>query len=325
MAKDVVYTNGIIAVRETALLGPKLIKMCSMSADEAFRFLIDGGFGRGASAHSVYEYENLLISDETELNDFVREYAPSVAEKAYFSAPRDFHNAKALIKAKFTGADAAKMLAPDGLVSSEVIFDCVESGDFTPLYKELKETCEEAVKLFTAENGGEVSGADIGVLFERAKYRYLLSACKRNAFLKKLVIKKADMTDILSAFRSATVEAALKNSLAVGKIKSEQIEALFAEDGSKAIELFEKTPYGDFVKECVRARSEGRPLTDAEKNIDNLETDVLAEGRYELKAAEPFIYYVLRRRAENGNLRIIFVCLLAGLSESEIRKRLRAV
>ena len=47
--------------------------------------------------------------------------------------------------------------------------------------------------------------------------------------------------------------------------------------------------------------------------------------KYELKNTQPFLYYVYRRRIENANVRILFVCLLAGLSETDIKKRLRSV
>ena len=138
MAKDAVYTNGVIAAKETSLLGAKVIKLCEGSAEDAFRTLSESGFARGASARSVFEYEKLLYADERDLDGFVREYAPTNAEKAYFLAPRDFHNAKALIKAKYTGVQPDKMLASDGLFLSSEISRCVEENDFSPLCGELK-------------------------------------------------------------------------------------------------------------------------------------------------------------------------------------------
>ena len=46
MAKDLAYLNGVIAVKETYLLGSKLLKFCEASADEVFRSLSECGFGR---------------------------------------------------------------------------------------------------------------------------------------------------------------------------------------------------------------------------------------------------------------------------------------
>lgn len=324
MAKSVLYTNGVIAARETGLLGNKLIKMCEMSAEDAFRTLTESGFAKSAQVKSVFEYESLLYADERELDDFVREYAPSDCEKIYFCAPRDFHNAKAAVKAQYAGGTLKDMLAPDGLIPAETICRCVKDGDYVPFYPELKDAVEEAVKLFTDGDGGLVSGAEIGVMFERAKYRYLLSACKRNLTLKRFLTLKCDMTDILSAMRSESAEQAVKNALFAGKVSEKMLVSLFEGDG-KAREAFKKTDYADFVGLCLNARAEGKPLTAAELVRDNVEIDYLEKRKYELKAKEPFIYYVLRRAAENSNLRIIFVCLTAGLKDNDIKRRLRAL
>ena len=66
-------------------------------------------------------------------------------------------------------------------------------------------------------------------------------------------------------------------------------------------------------------------MTEAERELASLEFDFLDVKKYELKATQPFLYYVFRRRAENQNVRIVFACRLAGLGEQEIKRRLRAV
>lgn len=324
MAKDVAYTNGVIAAKETGLLGSKLLKLCENGAEDAFRSLSESGFGKGAVAHSAFEYENLLAADLRDLDEFIREYAPTTAEKVYFLAPRDFHNAKAVLKAKYAGEDEKKMLAPEGLVSVEELIRRADENDFNGLPEELKKACENTVAIFSDESKS-ATGAEIGVIFERAKYKYLSSVCKCNRLLKLFVTRKTDMTDILSAFRAKTPEYALNNALFAGKITEKQILSIFSDDGEKTVSAFENTPYKEFVRECVDARQTGRPLTAAEKIKDDVEIDCLATRKFELKAKEPFIYYVLRRKAENDNLRIIFVCLMARLDETEIKARLRAV
>lgn len=323
MAKDVLYTNGVIAAREPSLLGGKLLRLCETTAEEAFKSLTESGFGRGADAVSVHEYEKLLAADARAVDEFIREYAPTNAEKAYFLAPRDFHNAKALIKAKHTGAELSPMLAPDGLFTVGEIDECVKSGDYSPLYPELSSALELAEKAFAESESA--SGAEIGAIFERACFKYLLNACKGNGLLKKFVAARADMTDILTAMRSQTPEYAATNYVGGGKLGTKDLEVLFCGDAQKAVEYFEKTPYAEFVKLCFAAKEEGKPLTAAEKALADLEYEYLSERKYELKSRQPFIYYVLRRRAENANLRIIFVCLLAGMDENYIKSRLRAV
>jgi len=325
MRKSLDYINGVIAAKEVNLLGEKISKLCDLSAEDAFRAVSEGGFGKGADAVSVYEYEKLLYADERDLDEFIREYAPTNAGNAYLLSPRDFHNAKAILKAHYLNADVRKMLAPDGLLSVEKITECITEENYEPLGKELSSACEKAAALFKEETAESASGAEVGTIFERAMYARLKSACSKNLMLKKLIAKRSDMTDILTALRSKTPEYAANNYVLCGKLTAQQLENLFSEDEEKTGHALDGTGYEKFLEICLEDKRKGLPMTRAELIRDNLETDFLAERKYELKRAQPFLYYVLRRRAENANLRIIFVCLLAGMGESEIRKRLRGV
>ena len=73
------------------------------------------------------------------------------------------------------------------------------------------------------------------------------------------------------------------------------------------------------------ATAAAMPLTAAERIAESYEAELLAARRYDLKRSQPFLYYVFRRRAENANVRILFVCLLAGMREADVKRRLRAV
>ncbi|MCD8372111.1 MAG: V-type ATPase subunit, partial [Clostridia bacterium] len=167
MAVDSLFTNGIIAAREKYLLKDKLLRMCEVSADEAFRMLAESGFGKDVTVSSVYEYEKLILADSRDIDSFIREFSPSAAEEQYLLAPRDFHNAKALVKAERLGADAGPMLAPDGLIPAEDIKACLKSGDFSPLPAELKNAVLNAREYLSQ---GEAYGAETGAIFDKALY-----------------------------------------------------------------------------------------------------------------------------------------------------------
>ncbi|MDE7296074.1 MAG: V-type ATPase subunit [Clostridia bacterium] len=325
MAKNLLYTNGVIAAREKYLLKDKIFKLCDLGAEEALRVVSESGFGKGAEAASVYEYEKLVSADEAAIDAFIREYAPSRAEAAYLLSARDFHNAKAAVKARFLNLSTENMLAPAGLIPVGVIVDCVNSGEYAPLGKVLSEAVKEASALFSEESEATASGAEIGIIFEKALYRHLHETCARNGLLKKLLTTKADMTNILTALRSGEEEYAAKCYLSGGKLTEKQLASLFNEDPEKAIKAFEGTPYYDFVKKCITDKAAGLPLTTAERICESYETEYFTAKKYELQKNQPFLYYVFRRRAENSNVRILFVCLLAGMKDSEIKRRLRAI
>ena len=319
MAKDLLYTNGVIAAREKYLLNDKILKLCDSDAEEALRVISESGFGKGAEVDSVYAYEQLVAADEAAIDEFIREYSPSRAEAEYLLSPRDFHNAKAAVKAHYLNLEVEKLLAPEGLIPVSIILNSVKEKDYSRLGKTLGEAVNEAAKLFEER---EVSGAEIGIIFEKALYKHLSEVCSKNSLIKKLLSAKADMTNILTALRSAEAEYAAKSYVSGGKLSEKVLCGIFSEDNERALK---GTPYDGFYKKCLSDKSAGLPLTSAEKVCESYETEFFAAKKYDLQKSQPFLYYVFRRRAENSNVRILFVCLLAGMREHEIKARLRAV
>ncbi len=323
MSKDVLYTNGVIAVKETALLGAKLFKLSEGTAEEAFRALKEGGFGHGAEAESVFETEKLIAADERDICAFVRQYAPNNAVLEYFLTPYDFHNAKAVFKAEKLGQDSADMLAPEGLLTYAQLEDAVKNNNYSAFCDELKEAFEEAEGLYSNEEGAAVSGAEIGRIFDSAAYKRLFKTCGKFGVLKKLLTARVDMINILTFLRSQTPEYAEVFYVQGGKLGLETLKTLFDEDGEKAAHALDNTDYADFLKLCLEEKSAGLPMTEAERYSESFELDFLAKNKYELKRSEPFLYYVFRRKAENANVRILTGGLLAGMDERGIKRRLR--
>ena len=325
MAKDFTFTNGVIAVKEKSLLQDRILKLCDTGAEEALRTLTECGFGKGADVNSVYEFEKLISADSQAIDGFIREYAPSQTELEYLFAARDFHNAKAVVKAHCLNTEVESMLAPEGLIPVAQITQCVSEAKFSSLGKILGEATAKAYAALTDTENKGVSGAEIGVIFERALFEYLFSVCGKNRTLKKLLTAKADMTNILTALRSESYDEAEKFFIEGGNLKKEQLEKLFEQDTEKRSRALHGTPYADFLALCLADKGAGLPLTQAERVMESYEAKFFSARKYELDKREPFLYYVFRRRAENANVRILFVCLLAGMGEREIKARLRAV
>ena len=297
-----VYTNGVIAVKEKSLLGEKLLRFAEMSAEEVFRALSESGFGAGAGTGS-FDGELLCRAEEDALDGFIRTYAPSRAIETYLLAPRDFHNLKALVKAKLLGTDAAPMLAAEGLHSASELAELLEQG------------------AFSFELSEQPTGAEIGAAIDKALYAYLFQKCRGAAVLKKLLVGKVDRLNILTALRASDREFAESLYLAGGKLGAAQLGRVF-EGGEEALK---HTPYEEFYRTALRAKEAGKPFTEAERALDRFEAEYFEAHKYELAGKEPFLYYVFRRRAEIADVRILLVCLNAGLSEQEIKKRLRSV
>ena len=107
------------------------------------------------------------------------------------------------------------MLAPEGLISVAELVKCLENRDFSRLGKNLSEALTKAEELLSAE---DVSGAAVGVLFEKALFAHLQENCRKNKVLKKLLTAKADMSNILTVFRSSDKENAVKAFVSGGQL-----------------------------------------------------------------------------------------------------------
>ncbi len=312
--KDSVYTGGVIAVKEKSLLGDKLLRFCSMGTDEAFRALLDSGFG-GGEAESASDLEKLLARDSADLDEFIRAYAPNGEAVLYLLAPRDFHNAKALVKAEHLGLDPAPMLAGDGTVPASELNAKLSKGGWNP---ELESAVKEAKNALSLG----ADGAEIGRIFEKATYSHLNRVLQGSGILRTLFSRRADMTNLLTAFRSENEETALKTFVAGGTLSEKQLLAVRS-DNDSAKKAFYRTDLESFVAKLCEARENGQAYTEAEKELASAETSYFYARRFDLKEDERFLCYVFRRLTENENVRIVFVCLAAGMKEADIEKRLR--
>lgn len=317
---DTIYTNGVIAVKEKSLLKDKILRLCEMRIDEAFRMLLDSGFGGGAT-DNVYEYEQLLQAETTALDSFIRAYSPSSTEQAYFLLPQDFHNAKALFKARILGESADKMLVEPGLFEIDVLKNCIDGKNYdglmgVPALADTCKACEESL-----ETG--VSGVDVGSIFQRGLYEALFTIVKRKRALRTLLGVKIDMTNILTALRSGDEDTASKQYLLGGSLSKRQLEVLFQEDVERVQKAFNDTPFKGFIQLCMKAKEKGLPYVEAEKYRDGYDLSALEKRKFDLVKNEPFLYYVYRRKAEIANVRIVLACKLAGLDEVQIKNRLR--
>lgn len=313
---DPIFTNGVIAIKEKLLLGEKLLRYIELTAEEALRALRENGFGGGAEGQ---EGEALILAEEQSLDSFIREYAPSQRELEYLLSPRDYHNAKALCKAKKLNTSAEKLLAPQGLVKIDDLSSAIDSGDFSALDKDLGSAIKEALE------NDNLTGAEIGAIFDIALYNHLSAKCKHSSVLKKLLAGKADRLNILTAMRSDSREFAKKLYVCGGKLKPADLAKLFDDNRENLQKVLNGTPYAEFYRLCFEAKEKGLPFTEAERALESYEAEYFAERRFELEGKQPFLYYVFRRRAEIQNVRIILVCLNAGLSANNIKRRLRAL
>ena len=149
-------------------------------------------------------------------------------------------------------------------------------------------------------------------------FEYLKTQAK-NKKLKLILQKRADSANVSSALRSRDWALFEKMFVEGGKLPKSHIKALC----ELSIEQIKSGEFSSEIKEASEVALKGEPLSQFEKQTDNYPMELLNVTRYDMKGIEPFVLYVLRRRAEIRNVRIVCVSLGAGLTPAQIKNKIR--
>lgn len=302
------YVNGVIAVRETTLLSDKLETFVTLSAKEIFKQLSDLPYGQGTVATCAEDYKELVAFNERELTAFIKEFAPSESEKAFFLLKYDYENLKAVVKSDIGGLNDDLLFGKDGLYSIDFLKESYLKSSL-PAYMQ---KCVNEIK---AEENSD--GAFIGEVFLRYYYTDLLSRVKRKS-LRDLIKKEADVNNLLKVLRVAEFDENTK--LIKGSLPRESF-ILFADETKSTSERVKGL--GSLKELGELALKEG--LAKAEHQAEEERLKIFSDKKYSLSYNEPFVWYVLRRINENKNVNILFSCKLAGVDEETIKQRFRRV
>lgn len=312
---DLAFINGVVKSRERYLLGEKLERMADGTLQDALRILRESSFGGETAVDAQPDAELLIRSEEESVNAFVREYAPDARTRAFLLAEYDFHNAEALVKCRYAGQDESRILTAEGNIELSRLREAVNGEG----YDGIPPAMAEAIRSTSASfEEGKANGFSVDCTFKAATFEYLLTQAK-NSKLKAILQAKADAANVSSALRSRDWQQAEKMLVKGGKLPVSHVKALC----ELSFDAIEGGDFSEQVKLAAREAGRGAPLTEYEKKTENFAMELLMLTRYDMIGIEPFVLYVLRRRAEIRNVRIITVSLAAGLSSQQIRNKIR--
>ena len=173
---DYLFISTYLHSRERDLLtGARMERMIDApTAADAAKVLTEIGYGEFDAA-SPRELGSVLAQEQEKLFEDLYRFVPDKAVVDVFKVKYDYHNLKALIKARATGTDASDRLLLDaGRVSAEDMRRAVWEGDYSLLPPTLRAAAVEAVETLSAT--GDPQLADFQL--DRAYYGEMLSAAE---------------------------------------------------------------------------------------------------------------------------------------------------
>lgn len=318
--KSVGFAIGNLRARENRLLKAADLNTLSAakSTDELAKMLTDKGIG----SSDTQDVPRLLSEETEKLWEYVTENAPDMSAFAPFLYENDFHNFKAVLKGVVRGVDYSALLILPATVETAALERAVKEKRFDLLPEFMRSSAQEAYSVFTKTGDSQLADCviDAGLMTAQLKKAREIG----NAVILRLITVTVFYNNMKAALRAAKanksaafLETALTETGVVSK-KAMISAALSGEE--KLLELMSKAVElgGADTAEAYR-----HSPAEFEKFVDDRIITAAKKCKYITVGIEPIVGYMLARKAEITDLRIIYSGIKTGQPTEKTRERLR--
>ncbi len=240
----------------------------------------------------------------------------------------DCANIKAALRCVPAGIDFSDLLFDIGSLPPEKYGEMAESGDFSPLPRNLREAAEKA----RADHAATGDPLRIDLNLDRACYSDMLEASRElgDSFAEDYVKARIDMTNVTMTVRvigmgdSEMTHALLSDALIQGGyIKTEEL--LATRDNTELDASERKARVAELARATYPALSvdSGESISELERICDELLCRKASDTKYIPFGVPVILGYLLKLENEMKNIRIILAGKSAGLSAEKISERVR--
>ena len=313
------YAVAKIRANELSLISSSQMETVIAAPDyeTAVKLLAEMGF---ADLEGENE-ETVLKEKEQQAFKFICEIAPDKALFDFLVVKNDFHNIKAVLKSLVVDTDYAPYVLEPCLIAPSDIYSAAVSKDWKSLPSFAVEAVKKGYELVTATKDGQV----LDVYLDKCYLETSIKMAKESKedFSVGLAERTALIADLQIALRGSEMGKSkefLKNAMAdCGILDTDRIIPL---------SLAGKKEISDYLKENgMEAMADALLKSNSafEKAADNYLLDYVKGAKYESFGISPLIGYYLARMTEVKTVRILLCCKRTGLTEGEIKERVRSL
>lgn len=293
---------------ERMIAEPSYTDTCRIAAEHGFEDM---------SGMNVSQVNDCLADYRAEELQEIRELIPDESLLDLFRMKYGYHNSKVLVKSKGDLSKTSHMLSDSARYSVEELREVYDSeegdGNLEPIYAA---AIRDAKKALARTNNPMLSD----FIIDKAYYSELLKEARKTG--KKYIvdfvkfdIDKANLRSTLRTMYMGKRGELLKYALIPGgTIEIDEILNSM-ETKDDLIRLYSSTI---FYK-----AAEAATMTEFEQAADNAVTDFISSGSYIPFGPEVVIEYVSALENELQSLRIILTGKLMGITQEQLRERLR--
>lgn len=321
MKEGLIFANSRAKAKEMNLFSEeRLLRMMECkNIDDAVRILIEVNYAGGMIVDGN-DFYDLLIEEERIVTAFVREVAPANVGFECFFLRNDYHNIKALFKAKYGKIDdLTPLILPDGNYKFSKLKEWMDSDklNFSTFVTEAVKTINKA---FETGNG---SPRLIDVELDKAMYSDIVARLKlvSDKYILQYFKTLIDSTNILTFLRVTKIHASYaffaNNFVEGGGITLKQFEEV-GTDNAKLVKLLSGTVYKEFYDKII-----DNDLSQYETMQDNYLLKIFSINKSDMFSVAPIVGYYLAKLNEIKVIRVVLVCIKNKVDFDEMKKRVR--
>ncbi len=322
-----IFCDSLIRASERSLL----TKAKLLRAAEAENFnasvavLNEYNYGDGRTFENPRDFAGLLADEERKAFDLVLSALPDKTELEMLRCPKDYHNAKAALKAEFLEISPLKYMVGGGRFEPEAMEAMIRERDFMWFSTEMKEAVAEASELF----GKGRDPQEIDIILDKACYREMLRTAEAvgDGFLIGYVRLLIDILNVVTFVRLRQIKKPWsffrKVFLDGGSIPENLFIGGYEESYHQLADKF--APYGfrEIVeKGAVKVKTDGT-YSLLEKLCDNKRIEYIRDAKFVPFGLAPAAAFIIAKESECKNLRMILSGKIAGTPKAVILERLR--
>ena len=312
------------AMETTLLTWERMMQILDARSEaEALKMVQESGYPDLTATDPEALDRVLSAAREEMLSDLIGG-APDPRYIELFKIKYDYHNVKAILKAKAMGVSPDRMLMDMGRVSPATLLEAMDAGELDTLPAMLAAATAEAKTVLDTTRDPQLSD----IVLDRWFYRDLAAVAEETGseFLDgyvKVQIDAANLRVLVRTLRMGKSVAFLQGILFEGgEVTPDQLMQVAAAGGSGLAELYAAGSLEEAAAAGVAAL-QGGALTEFEKLCDDAVNDYLADAQFVPFGEAPLVAYLAARETEFTNLRILLIGRSTGLAPEVIRTRLR--
>lgn len=317
--------NPLVRLKELELLTPDLLERMLKAEDLAdvetlFRGTI---YGEYLTEEFSESFEEALGHAQEDLLKELVEIVPDPKVVWIYTMRFTFHNLKALIKAELLDQNFDELFIYDGFYSLEQIKTAIRTGQASGLPSFLLESIQKVREHF--EESNSLQGIDI--ILDR---KYLYSQRKiadsiDESELTKEVVSFIDFTNILMVARGIKQKRS-RNFMSTalsshGSILKEELLDCVEGDLEQFTNYLKMTSYGEMMETIIQNNVIN--LSQLERLCDDYLTSFYETAQTQAFGPLPVLALLNAKAIEIKNLRLIITGKRVGLSEEQIKERMR--